>query len=220
MAFGPRSDQDRWLTLSETGVEKTEDWSAEDNVVPGKMVDDGWGSEDDNPIGRKTVERGSGVSISQLKDVMGSLATMQKTFLRECQEERKQALEDQELLVEKLTMLNISSGESRGDRDTALLPPEMTPFGVPSTPRPRRLPGEYRQAEELGHASRMDRRERMPSASYDLHTADYCQHELNLDQLNPTAATCMFTSRMNVPYDHHLEPGFHRAAAYEPERVS
>ena len=96
----------------------------------------------------------------------------------------------------------------------------MTPFGVPSTPRPRRLPGEYRQAEELGHAaSRMERRERMPSASYDLHTADYCQHELNLDQLNPTAATCAFTSGMNVPYDHHLEPGFHRAAAYEPARV-
>ena len=113
-------------------------------------------------------------------------------------------------------MLNISSGEHRGDRDTTLLPPEMTPFGVPSTPRPRCLPGKYRQAEELGHvASRMERRERMPSASYDLHTADYCQHELNFDQLNPTAATCTFTSGMNVPYDHHL----HRAAAYEPARV-
>ena len=81
MAFGPRSDQDRWLTLSKMGKEKTEDWSAKDHGDPGKKVEDRWGSEDDNPISRKTVECDSRVSISQLKDVMGSFATMQKTFL-------------------------------------------------------------------------------------------------------------------------------------------
>ena len=134
MAFGPRSDQYCWLTLSEMGMEKTEDWSAVDHGNPGKKVDDRWGSEDDNPIGRKTVECDSRVSISQLKDMMGSFATIQKTFLRECQEESKQAREDQELLVEKLTMLNISSGVHCGDWDMALLPPEMMPFGVPSRP--------------------------------------------------------------------------------------
>ena len=65
---------------------------------------------------------------------MGLFATMHKSFLQECQKECKQAREDQELLVAKLTMLNISSAERRGDRDTALLPPEMMLFGVPSMP--------------------------------------------------------------------------------------
>ena len=54
------------------------------------------------------------VSIFQLQDVLESLATMQKVFLRELET-------DQELLVGKLTVLNISSADRRGDQDTVLL---------------------------------------------------------------------------------------------------
>ena len=54
------------------------------------------------------------VSIFQLHDVLGSIATMQKAFLRELEK-------DQELLVGKLTVLNISSADRRGDQDTVLL---------------------------------------------------------------------------------------------------
>ena len=54
------------------------------------------------------------VSIFQLQDVLESIATMQKVFLRELEN-------DQELLVGKLTVLNISSADRRGDQDTVLL---------------------------------------------------------------------------------------------------
>ena len=54
------------------------------------------------------------VSIFQLQDVLESIATMQKAFLRELEK-------DQELLVGKLTVLNISSADRRGDQDTVLL---------------------------------------------------------------------------------------------------
>ena len=54
------------------------------------------------------------VIIFQLQDVLESIATMQKAFLRELEN-------DQELLVGKLTVLNISSADRRGDQDTVLL---------------------------------------------------------------------------------------------------
>ena len=58
------------------------------------------------------------VSIFQLQDVLESIATMQKAFLRELAPGRS---EDQELLVGTLTVLNISSAGRRGDQDTVLL---------------------------------------------------------------------------------------------------
>ena len=58
------------------------------------------------------------VSIFQLQDVLESIATMQKAFLRELASGRS---EDQDLLVGTLTVLNISSADRRGDQDTVLL---------------------------------------------------------------------------------------------------
>lgn len=59
------------------------------------------------------------VSIFQLQDVLESIATKQKAFLRELTPGRSE--KDQELLVGKLTVLNISSADRRGDQDTVLL---------------------------------------------------------------------------------------------------
>ena len=59
------------------------------------------------------------VSIFQLQDVLESIATMQKAFLRELTPGR--SVKDQELLVGKLTVLNISSADRRGDQDTIRL---------------------------------------------------------------------------------------------------
>ena len=59
------------------------------------------------------------VSIFQLQDVLESIATMQKAFLQELTRGRSE--KDQELLVGKLTVLNISSADRRGDQDTVLL---------------------------------------------------------------------------------------------------
>ena len=59
------------------------------------------------------------VSIFQLQDVLESIATMQKAFLQELTLGRSE--KDQELLVGKLTVLNISSADRRGDQDTVLL---------------------------------------------------------------------------------------------------
>ena len=60
------------------------------------------------------------VSIFQLQDVLESIATMQMAFLRELTPGRS-GEKDQELLVGKLTVLNISSADRRGDQDTVLL---------------------------------------------------------------------------------------------------
>ena len=60
------------------------------------------------------------VSIFQLQDVLESIATKQKAFLRELTPGRS-GEKDQELLVGKLTVLNISSADRRGDQDTVLL---------------------------------------------------------------------------------------------------
>ena len=59
------------------------------------------------------------VIIFQLQDVLESIATMQKAFLRELAPGR--SVKVQELLVGKLTVLNISSADSRGDQYTVLL---------------------------------------------------------------------------------------------------
>ena len=59
------------------------------------------------------------VSIFQLQDVLESIATMQKAFLQELTRGRSE--KDQELLVGKLTVLNILSVDRRGDQDTVLL---------------------------------------------------------------------------------------------------
>ena len=76
------------------------------------------------------------------------------------------------------------------------------------------------EAGELGHASRTQERGRIPSVSYALRTKENRQQELNLDLLNSTAATFSYVHiRSGRTDDHHLEPGFHRAAAYEPARV-
>ena len=68
------------------------------------------------------------VSILQLQDVLESIATMQKAFLRELTPGRSE--KDQELLVGKLTVLNIVVVT----RIRSYYVPEMTPFGVPSSP--------------------------------------------------------------------------------------
>ena len=54
------------------------------------------------------------------------------------------------------------------------------------------------EAGELGHASRTEERGRIPSVSYALHTKEYRQQELNLDQINSTAATFTSTSGVDV----------------------
>ena len=59
---------------------------------------------------------------------MESIATMQKAFLRELTPGRSE--KDQELLVGKLTVLNIVVVT----RIRSYYVPEMTPFGVPSSP--------------------------------------------------------------------------------------
>ena len=59
------------------------------------------------------------VNIFQLQDVLESIAAMQEAFLRELTPGRSE--KDQELLVGKLTVLNISSADRRGDQDTVLL---------------------------------------------------------------------------------------------------
>ena len=59
------------------------------------------------------------VIIFQLQDVLESIATMQKAFLRELTPGR--SVKDQELLVGTLTVLSISSADLRGDQDTVLL---------------------------------------------------------------------------------------------------
>ena len=59
------------------------------------------------------------VNIFQLQDVLESIAAMQEAFLRELTPGRSE--KDQELLVGKLTVLNISSGDRRDDQDTVLL---------------------------------------------------------------------------------------------------
>ena len=64
----------------------------------------------------------------QLQDVLESIATMQKAFLRELTPGRSE--KDQELLVGKLTVLNIVVVT----RIRSYYVPEMTPFGVPSSP--------------------------------------------------------------------------------------
>ena len=54
------------------------------------------------------------------------------------------------------------------------------------------------EAGELGHASRTEEHGRIPSISYALRAKEYRQQELNLDQLNSTAATFTSTSGVDV----------------------
>ena len=54
------------------------------------------------------------------------------------------------------------------------------------------------EAGELEHASLKEERGRIPSVSYALRTKEYGQQELNLDQLNSTAATCTSSSGVDV----------------------
>ena len=54
------------------------------------------------------------------------------------------------------------------------------------------------EAGEFGHASRTEERGRIPSVSYALRTKEYRQQELNLDQINSTAATFTSTSGVDV----------------------
>jgi len=54
-----------------------------------------------------------------MQDVLESTATKQKAFLRELAPGRSE--KDQELLVGKLIVLNISSADRRGNQDTVLL---------------------------------------------------------------------------------------------------
>ena len=54
------------------------------------------------------------------------------------------------------------------------------------------------EAGELEHASRTEERGRLPSVSYALRAKEYRQQELNLDQLNSTAATFTSTSGVDV----------------------
>ena len=65
------------------------------------------------------------------------------------------------------------------------------------------------EAGELEYVSWTEEQGRIPCVLYALCTKEYCQHELNFDQLKPTAATYTFMSGMNVPYNHRMEPGFH-----------
>ena len=65
------------------------------------------------------------------------------------------------------------------------------------------------EAGELEYASWTEEQGKIPCVLYALCTKEYHQHELNFDQLKPTAATCTFTCGMNVPYNHRMEPGFH-----------
>ena len=81
-------------------------------------MDGGMKVTSQSTAGRRNWHDGA-VSIFQLQDVLESIATMQKAFLRELTRGRSE--KDQELLVGKLTVLNISSADRRGDQDTVLL---------------------------------------------------------------------------------------------------
>ena len=99
--------------------------------------------------------------------------------------------------------------------------PEMTPFGVPSSPWPRCMPGGLQHGGKWTRTRIMDGRtgedtlrficsvhEGISSARAESWSAKFC-------------CCCYFYIHIWSGHadDHRLEPGFHRAAAYEPARV-